>query len=167
MVVVGICAVASILSRFLPKKGTVQQTVSSTPNQVTVSDALNDVASTTNVNGTAVIDTSADDYKEYLKYKTLIQKYESLERFSIVKFFKGFLQSKNWAKSVVFTAMAVVLLFAGFSIYKEAKSILYPKDAPVVSNITSGGGNVDSKTESNTARKQNNGLTLNLFSGWF
>ena len=106
-------------------------------------------------------------YKEYLRYKALAKKYESEESFSWKKFGSGVLQTKNWAKSLVMGTMIFVICFVGHSVYKEIKSFISPKTPPVSSSINSGGGNVDSKTESKSSAKSSNGLNLNLLSNWF
>lgn len=104
-----------------------------------------------------------EDYKEYARIRTLLKKYESEEPFSWAKMLRGFVQQKNYGKAVVIGAILFVMVFVGNAAYKEIRSVVSP--APSI--VNSGSGSVDSKNESKTAHKQNNGLTLNLFSGWF
>jgi len=108
------------------------------------------------------------DYAEYLRYRAMVKKYEATEPVTVQKFFLGFMQGKNWAKSMVIGTMIVVILFVGAAVYKEVKGFFVKVPPPVSSTITNtGGGTVEAKTESKTTTKQSNGLNLNLLSNWF
>lgn len=137
-----LCALASILSRLLPKLGTKQPETTFTNTPI--------------------------DYQTYVQHKILSEQYDKEEPFSFSKFFSGFGQSKNWAKAIAIGLMLVVVLTIGYCIVHEAENFLGKKTPPVASTITNtGGGQVESKTESKQETKQSNGLNLNIFSSWF
>lgn len=139
VIVIGICAIASIILRLIPKKQPVDKT------------AIADVqVPMTNL---------PLDYQEYLKHKAYAEKYDAEEALSASKFFSGYGKSKNWAKSVVIGSMIFIILGVGYCIIKEINTIF--GKPPVASTITNtGGGKVDSKTESKT---DNTGLKLGIF----
>ena len=148
VIVIGICAIASIILRLVPKKKPVDVTAVPTVQVPMTNIPL--------------------DYQEYLKYRAYAGKYESEESLSATKFFSGFGKGKNWAKAVVMGTMIFILLVVGYSVAKELNTLFGKKQPPVTSTITNtGGGTVQAKTESKNEPKTSNGLNLNLFSGWF
>ena len=113
-------------------------------------------------------DGAPSDYVEYLRLQALMKRYEVDEKFSWRKLPRGLVQGKNWGKAVVIGAIMCVIAFVGFSVYNEARALFFPKPAPIVNTISNtGGGTVESKTESKATTKQSNGLNLNFFSDWF
>lgn len=148
LIVVGLCALASMLARILPKRGT------------RIEEPAAPKADATDPEKYA-------EYRDYLKHKYLAEKYDKEEPFTWSKFVRGFITGKNYAKAIVLGIIMLVLVFLGYSAYKEISG-LFVKTPPVVSTISNtGGGTVESKTESKSEHKQSNGLNLNVFSGWF
>lgn len=142
MAAIILCAVASILSRLLPKRGTRAEAPKYT--------------------------NTPPDYELYLKHKQLSKLYEEEEPLSFQKFFSGFGKGKNWAKSLALGIMMCIIVGVGYSVVTKVIDVFGKKPAPIVSTITnSGDGKVESKTESKTETKTSNGLNLNLLSGWF
>lgn len=142
MIAICLSALASILSRILPKRGTKVE-----------------VPKFSNV---------PPDYQEYLKHKQLSKRYEEDEPISLQKFFMGFGKGKNWIKSLALGIMMLVIVGVGYSVVTKVIDVFGKKPAPIVSTITnSGGGTVESKTESKSETKTSNGLNFNIFSSWF
>lgn len=79
---------------------------------------------------------------------------ESKEQWSWAKFFKGFFDGKNYAKSIVLMFCSAVILFLGFSSYTFIKS----KFEKPTSSIETNNGTV---TTTNTDKKS--WSLLNLF----
>jgi len=139
LITAAICAVASILSRILPKKGVkVTQTI------------------------------SPDTAKAFEQHTALDSLLNDSEKASLTKFFQGFTQLRNWFKALAFGIMIAIIFAISYGVYTDIKSFFIKKAPPVNSTITNtGGGKVEAKTESSTNTQQSNGLNLNIFSGWF
>lgn len=90
------------------------------------------------------------------------------EHVNIQKFFEGFAQPRSWYKAIALGIMMAIILAIGYCVVKEVNAFFNKKAAPVSTTISNtGAGKVDSKTESTSSTDQNNGVNLNIFSGWF